>query len=433
MGNETIKCIRRAKITGKNVRSFDKLNDKNIGSNIHRIFERLHCATNNGYYTPVRCIHIYSTKMIIDNHQNMTLFEIAEASRHAIRIKRTDMILQDIISKRGYSELKDIKDARELSAILEVFYLPKVKLHTFYAHIVKEIMNRKLFPINNRMWISYFRFLGSNQIFHKDLFDTFANLYSTYLEKLITSNYTRILLESIAISSWAFAICAPNVNYPRLFDLILEYTKSIKNDTILLRIFWSLAIKDYGLEHIDVGLMEQLIDKLNSYTDNKRSLYQAYTILLAMKSKGIDVEKLVERCRGLLRDINYDEQFNKVSKSQRYVSDVLARLRVPHKLETFTDSLISIDIAICGESEKIAIEVDGPYHYILNCETMDTSMRTGTTLLKERLLKSDGWIVISTPPVTLDDRVDVEISKLDNAYRNLLLNSGSKYLNKLLG
>ena len=57
--------------------------------------------------------------------------------------------------------------------------------------------------------------------------------------------------------------------------------------------------------------------------------------------------------------------------------------------EFITEELLSIDIAI--QEPKIAIEVNGPYHY-LSDKTLD-----GSSVLKYRLLEYFGWEVNIIP------------------------------------
>lgn len=404
------------------------------GLSLYKAFGKLvNRKKNNGYYMSTRSVHIESIDRVMKNHENMNLVELVKASKYVRIGGKHNRQLQDLIAKRGCSELKDVKNAKELSIILSAFDNPTVHFYPFYAHVVNEIMTRKLFPVDAQMWINYFRFLGNNNVFHRELFDMLSDLYFSYLEKIIQSNPTREAFETMALCPRAFAICAPTVGYSELFDLIIKVKDQIKDHKVVQRILWALAVKDYGLDSINVDVFEKFLDgSLHNDRNRKRSVYQTYTTLLAMKNKGIDVSRVIERCKEILNDMEYREQFNKVSKSQRYASDVLARLGVPHKLEIITNSFLSIDIAILGDSEKIAIEVDGPYHYILDCKTMDTSARSGQTLFKERLLKQDGWTFISIPPITLDGRADVELFKLDEVYRDVLLNSGSEYLKRLL-
>lgn len=66
-------------------------------------------------------------------------------------------------------------------------------------------------------------------------------------------------------------------------------------------------------------------------------------------------------------------------------------LGVEHEMEALTaDGLFSIDIAM--RTERVALEVDGPSHFLRG-----TLAPTGPTLARDRLLAARGWRVISLP------------------------------------
>eukprot|EP00316_Scyphosphaera_apsteinii_P026035 CAMPEP_0119299768 /NCGR_PEP_ID=MMETSP1333-20130426/1802_1 /TAXON_ID=418940 /ORGANISM="Scyphosphaera apsteinii, Strain RCC1455" /LENGTH=124 /DNA_ID=CAMNT_0007301307 /DNA_START=203 /DNA_END=577 /DNA_ORIENTATION=- len=56
----------------------------------------------------------------------------------------------------------------------------------------------------------------------------------------------------------------------------------------------------------------------------------------------------------------------------------------------------SIDLAFCLKHSCIAVEVDGPTHFMLP-DSNGEHVPTGKTLLKRRLLTSAGWRVVSIP------------------------------------
>ena len=69
---------------------------------------------------------------------------------------------------------------------------------------------------------------------------------------------------------------------------------------------------------------------------------------------------------------------SRVSLFHQDVSDVLSAMQVGHQVEYLAeDGLFSVDLALLGADHKIAIEVDGPYHYTLN-----THQPLGHTLLR---------------------------------------------------
>lgn len=60
------------------------------------------------------------------------------------------------------------------------------------------------------------------------------------------------------------------------------------------------------------------------------------------------------------------------------VSDVIAAMQIEHQMEYLAeDGIFSVDVAVIRDEQKVAIEVDGPYHYTLN-----THQPLGHTLLR---------------------------------------------------
>ena len=77
---------------------------------------------------------------------------------------------------------------------------------------------------------------------------------------------------------------------------------------------------------------------------------------------------------------------------QQDVSNQLNSMGIVHLVEQQTDDgYFSLDIVI--SHLKVAIEVDGPYHYLLNWPPNPT----GATLLRRRLLRAQGWRMVSVP------------------------------------
>ena len=88
-----------------------------------------------------------------------------------------------------------------------------------------------------------------------------------------------------------------------------------------------------------------------------------------------------------------------VSKSSMKVSQLLHEIGFHHECEVSPDSktsggMLAIDFA-CKE-RKIAIEFDGPYHYLKEVKSGKlTSTENGATKAKRRFLKQLGWTVIN--------------------------------------
>lgn len=99
------------------------------------------------------------------------------------------------------------------------------------------------------------------------------------------------------------------------------------------------------------------------------------------------------------------------------VSEGLTRLGISHLLEhVVARDLLSIDIAVIDSGRRIAIEVDGPFHFPVNARTP-----LGHTMIRRRLLRAAGWTVMSIPwhewfeLKSWEERLEYLITKLSKA------------------
>jgi hypothetical protein len=92
------------------------------------------------------------------------------------------------------------------------------------------------------------------------------------------------------------------------------------------------------------------------------------------------------------------------SRSHKEVSDTLTKLNIDHEMEvspfessnvTFnTSTMLNIDIVISTkvENKNIAIELNGPSHYV---QSKGIDVESGTTKFKRRLLEKLNFTVVS--------------------------------------
>ena len=84
------------------------------------------------------------------------------------------------------------------------------------------------------------------------------------------------------------------------------------------------------------------------------------------------------------------------SQLQRSVAIALAELHDGFEEELLDEQTgYSLDLAL--RSSLIAVEVDGPSHFLRNPGTQGEHLPNGSTLLKRRLLRMAGWHVVSVP------------------------------------
>ena len=98
-----------------------------------------------------------------------------------------------------------------------------------------------------------------------------------------------------------------------------------------------------------------------------------------------------DAARDAWRNNTADRAKQDASNIAAAVAACLRNMSIVHKIEyLWFASERSIDIAL--PDRRIAIEVDGPSHYLGN-----TRKPSGTTQLRDRVLKRAGWAVVSVP------------------------------------
>ena len=92
-------------------------------------------------------------------------------------------------------------------------------------------------------------------------------------------------------------------------------------------------------------------------------------------------------------------QCNKVSSSSKEFARLLRQIGFHHECEVSPDSSISggmLAIDFASTEQKIAIEYDGPSHYLKVLGSGElTSTENGATKAKRRFLEQLGWTVIN--------------------------------------
>ncbi|KAK2197923.1 RAP domain [Babesia duncani] len=370
-------------------------------------------------------------KIVMENHKNMNLYELSCYLTCLYEANLSDLNLSNLLVNRLAVDVDYITTPKLMASVLLLLNPAFGISDTLYRSVINHIESNELYPagVNARLWTTYFKFIGSNRIYHEEFMNNMATRFSQFLLNNLQQNpneCSRCLGEAIAVASWAFAICTPHCDYSHLFECIQKFT-AIPNieRNVIIRTWWSFAVKNWRINEIDVVKLDQLLQELIADTElshlRKRShIHQIFTIARVIGDRALDIKAKAKSC---LHELNYRERASSISKSQRYVSDVLVRLRVPHKLEIMTPDLISIDIAIEGDDEHIALEVDGPTHFIRNLtDETSANIKTGPSLLKQELLRDCGWIPVSVPPIKLDENNDLyaSIQDVDSQYKKII-------------
>ena len=99
---------------------------------------------------------------------------------------------------------------------------------------------------------------------------------------------------------------------------------------------------------------------------------------------------LQDRCR-----ISFCATSHWPSQSQRDVVRILTKLGVPvEEEEKIIQEGYSIDLVVVWKGERVAIEFDGPSHFLMSD---GVRLANGATMLKHRQLRSLGWKLVAVP------------------------------------
>jgi hypothetical protein len=147
---------------------------------------------------------------------------------------------------------------------------------------------------------------------------------------------------------------------------------------------------------------------------NDEELLQLAQSMVLARTDGVQLPVVHQNLLGKMnlamkRSVKYN-----VSRSQREIFQFLADIGVPWELEVSPvpnmelGGMFAIDVAC--KDEKIAIEFDGPSHYLKELGSGKVSlMENGTTRAKRRFLENLGWTMIN-----IDYRDWIKVKSLGN-------------------
>ena len=162
----------------------------------------------------------------------------------------------------------------------------------------------------------------------------------------------------------------------------------------------ALSLATLGLWELPLwrGLWERLCRTLPLNTSDwspvdqlqAQQLYQAYQAAAAERPGLLptpDPELLAAARKSWIKGVATD--MSKSSKLHDQVSACLTRMGVAHANERWCEHVErNIDVAIEGSGARVAVEVDGPSHFLQD------GRQDGSTLLRNRMLAAHGWRVV---------------------------------------
>jgi hypothetical protein len=214
--------------------------------------------------------------------------------------------------------------------------------------------------------------------------------------------------QELANTAWAFATAGHAA--PALFDAIAaEAAQRVGglNAQSLANTAWSLAVADTlsltVLVHVLGPKFDRRCDVLaDSFSDDAlRQLHQWWLWYAQERGQtaGLPSRDLLQRCR-----VAFTASEARASNLQLQVGRMLSSLGLNAQTEVRTEEGYSLDYVIEWSGQRIAIEVDGPSHFV-------GQKPKGATLLKRRQLRHFGWRLVSIPYWEWGELAEVAASK----------------------
>jgi hypothetical protein len=199
--------------------------------------------------------------------------------------------------------------------------------------------------------------------------------------------------QALASTAWAYATAQHAA--PKLLDAIAAEAVPRGhefNQLQLANMAWAYAAADHGSSDVLFGT-DAFVARCEAIesTFPAEGLCQLHQWQLWLVERGEAWPRLppllAERCHAA-----FVAAEGRPSRLQRQVGAALKALGHEPREEVRTPQGYSLDVVVCIEGREVAIEVDGPSHFVGRTHTP-----TGATALKWRQLRAAGWALVAVP------------------------------------
>ncbi len=192
----------------------------------------------------------------------------------------------------------------------------------------------------------------------------------------------------------------PPADWLQLFSSSCEHAlpdmnpQNLTNTAVALAMLqvWDLPLWHSLWERLCISLPRDVAGWSADDLLNARQIYQAYQAAAVKRPNllpVLDPELLAAARKSWIDQVRDGGDYLQTGRFHDNVSACLMRMGVAHANERWCERAErSIDIAIEGMSMPVALEVDGPHHFLQDGRS------DGSTLLRNRMLAAHGWRVV---------------------------------------
>jgi len=215
----------------------------------------------------------------------------------------------------------------------------------------------------------------------------------------VEAQYKILSFDSQALANLAWAYATAGVEAEALLEAVADrclekYTTF--NAQNLTNLLWSFSTANFAAPQLFAALVPKVYELLGSCTaEGKSQLYQV-SMHFRLDAPHCPLTRLLLEREAELQAA-YLRQAPRPSRTQTEVSDCLRFVGWDHDFEHITPEGLSLDMA--QPESKLAVEFDGPTHYVLS-RVDNVESRTkldGKSKAEERLLRKFGWRLIRIP------------------------------------
>jgi len=315
---------------------------------------------------------------------------------------------------------------QELANMVWAFATAGVRVDKLYMAVANEVVRQRLHGfipqnISNMVWAFATAGVSAN------------SLYATVTDEVLRQNLHEFKSQELSNMVWAFAtagLCDDRLFRAVADEALRQNFRGFKPQE-LVNIAWSFATVGVCTDELYMALANEAVrQQLHGFTlqglvnliwtfgvvnINHIPLFEKFKQVLTQASPSdLSKEILVsihqwlvwlylehrvyydtlnlldsihDKCQAAMQDSSI-----RVSRLQNNVGMILSEVRKGFE-EEFVDEHTSYSIDLALHSSRIAVEVDGPSHFI-SCRN-NKQIMNGSTLFKRRLLTAAGWKVIN--------------------------------------
>ena len=198
--------------------------------------------------------------------------------------------------------------------------------------------------------------------------------------------------QGLSNTAWAFATVGHAS--PVLFDGVARAAVGRLgefNAQHLSNTAWALAAADIPSACLFGD--ERFLERCAAVDLDTEALCQLHQWQLWLEERGESYPQLPPPLARRCREAFVAEE-GRPSKLQKQVTRALAALGLEPREEVQTPQGYSLDAVVRIDGHDIAVEVDGPFHFLSG---MHTQTPSGATMLKRRQLAASGWPLLPVP------------------------------------